>query len=124
MKNEDYVRIVRETVDRLPEQFREHLKDVSIVIEERAPGRGARSLLGLYEGVPLTEWGRGTGGEPSDKITLYRLTIEEEAETPEDIPHIVRETLLHEIAHFFGFEHDRIEPMEERWRSERLRSLN
>ena len=54
-----------------------------------------------------------------DQITLFAHAIESEAENEEEIPHIVRETLWHEIAHHFGFDHDAMHDMEERWRNKR-----
>lgn len=119
MELPEYDAIVRETLDALPEQLRTPLKDVIIAIEEESPP-GSGMLLGLYEGVPLTAWGRGDmNGKPPDKISLFRLPIERVARTPEEIPSIVRETLWHEIAHYFGFGHDRIRHMEERWHTYR-----
>ena len=119
MNRETYEAIVRDTVDALPEQLRDKLKDVAIAIEEKAPPQQKGILLGLYEGVPLTAWGKGMGPELPDKITIFQQSIEQVAKTPEEIPAIVRETLWHEIAHYFGFEHDHIHHMEERWHERR-----
>ncbi len=119
LNRETYEAIVRETVNALPEQLREKLNDVSIVIEEHAPPQQKGILLGLYEGVPLTTWGKGTGPQIPDKITIFQQSIELVAKTPDDIPALVRETLWHEIAHYFGFDHDRIHEMEKRWRARR-----
>jgi len=120
MNHAFYEDIVRDTVDALPDQLREQLKDVAIVIEEDAPAQSDRKiLLGLYEGVPLTEWGKGMGPEIPDKITIFIHSIERIAKSEEEIPALVRETLWHEIAHYFGFEHDHIHHMEERWREKR-----
>jgi predicted Zn-dependent protease with MMP-like domain len=119
MDRAQYEAIVRDAVDALPDHLREQLKDVAIVIEDVAPKKGRGVLLGLYEGIPLTTWGREMGSQLPDKITLFRESIELVAETPEEIPHLVRETLWHEIAHFFGFEHNKIHEMEERWKEKR-----
>lgn len=119
MDLQTYETIVRDTVDALPQQLREQLKDVAIVIEEQAPPQEKGILLGLYEGVPLTAWGKGMSPQLPDKITLFQQSIELVAKTPDEIPAIVRETLWHEIAHYFGFGHDRIHIMEERWRRKR-----
>ena len=101
----------------LPEQIREHLCDVAIVVEETSP-RGP-SLLGLYQGVPLTQWGREYNGKIPDKITLYRESIEMYAQSEEEVPHVIRETLLHEIAHYLGFDHPEIRKMERKWKLKR-----
>lgn len=117
MELPDFQRIVERTIAQLPPQFRKALrKDVLIAIEE-LPASGSRTLLGLFEGLPVTAWGRDFSGKLPEKITLYRANIEAYARTPEEIPEIVRTTLLHEIAHFFGYDHDKIREMEKRWRA-------
>ncbi len=119
-----FERIVNDTVATLPPQFQDALKEVAIVIELRQPparvsGRG--TLLGLYEGIPMTEWGRDYSGKLPDKITLFKENIEVYAKNPEEIPDVIRETLLHEIAHYFGYDHDKIHEMEKRWRTQSRR---
>lgn len=115
-----YQRIVNDVMRALPPKLRAQMNNVVVVIEER-PQRGRRArLLGLYEGVPITEWGKGTGHvELPDQITLFTRTIEASADSAEEIPHIVRETLWHEIAHHFGFDHAEMRDMEERWKKRR-----
>lgn len=120
MEAAEYRRLVRETIDALPPGLRAQTENVVIVIDD-APQRGRkRSLLGLYEGVPVTEWGKGTAvAELPDQITLFTRAIEDVAGSEDEIPHVVRETLWHEIAHHFGFDHDVIDEMEERWEARR-----
>lgn len=117
----EYDAIVREAIAVLPEHIRRELKNVVVVIEDFAPARADVQglLLGLYEGVPLTAWGRSFSSNLPDKITLYRASIERIARSPEEIPHIIRETLWHEIGHAFGLNHAQIRKMEERWRKKR-----
>jgi predicted Zn-dependent protease with MMP-like domain len=124
-----FEKIVNETIESLPSQFHDAIAQTAIVIEDRTLShsrtgtRGGGMLLGLYEGIPITEWGRDfISGKLPDKITLFKENIEAYAETPEEIPHVIRETLLHEIAHHFGFDHDTIHLMEKRWRKARTRS--
>ena len=114
-----FERIVNETVATLPQQFQDALTEVAIVIEPRQPPArvsGGGTLLGLYEGIPMTEWGRDYSGKLPDKITLFKENIEAYAKDPGEIPDVIRETLLHEIAHYFGYDHDKIHEMEKRWR--------
>jgi predicted Zn-dependent protease with MMP-like domain len=122
MEADEYRLIVGETIEALPAKLRDRMKDVVVVIEER-PQRGyRRRLLGLYEGVPITEWGKGAAvAELPDQITLFTRMIEAVAETEEEVPHVVRETLWHEIAHHFGFDHDAMHDMEAKWRRKRER---
>lgn len=111
--------IILEAVEALPPQIKEKLQDVAIVVEHGQPAQRHSLVLGLYEGVPLTAWGRDYSGKLPDKITIFQDAIELIARTPEEIPHIIRETLWHEIAHYFGYGHDRIHEMEERWKAQR-----
>jgi len=117
---------IAEALDALPSRICEAMKDVVIIVEERPsrrpdayPIRHGQVLLGLYEGVPLTAWGREWNGKPPDKITLFREPIEKVAGSPENVPRLIRETLWHEIAHYFGFGHEKIHAMEKRWRTRR-----
>lgn len=119
LPQETYEQIVRETIAALPPEFLEPLAQVTIVIDDVAPPQAKGILLGLYEGVPLNSWGRGSNGSIPDKITLFKQSIEQVAGAPANVPDIVRETLWHEIAHFFGFKHDKISAMEKRWRLKR-----
>lgn len=100
----------------LPDQIRTHLDDVVIVVEDKPAQSGKGFLLGLYEGIPVTQWGKGFAEVPTDKITLYQEHIEQYAGSEEKIPALIRETLLHELAHHFGYDHDKIHEMEKKWR--------
>jgi predicted Zn-dependent protease with MMP-like domain len=119
LSDAEFDRIVQEAIVALPKHIQEKLHDVAIAVEPRAKGPRGETLLGLYEGVPLTAWGRNYSGKATDKITLYKETIEAYAHTPEEVPNVIRDTLLHEIAHYFGFDHDKIHIMERRWRAAR-----
>lgn len=119
MDRTEFERIARETIDALPTPIRRKVDGVVIVIDDREPPRRGKLLLGLYEGVPITEWGRDQLVTLPDKITLFSRAIIESTETDEEIPQVIRETLWHEIAHFFGFEHDKIDEMEARWKAKR-----
>lgn len=126
MERAQFEKIVNDTIESLPAQFQEAIAETAIVIEDSTSSRtrkGTRRgglLLGLYEGIPITEWGRDfISGKLPDKISLFKENIETYAMTPEEVPHIIRETLLHEIAHHFGFDHDKIHLMEKRWKAAR-----
>jgi predicted Zn-dependent protease with MMP-like domain len=120
MDPQAFERIMNETILTLPPQFQDSIKDVIIVIQPEAHTQKERRLLGLYEGVPVTAWGRDMmSGRLPDKITLFKDNIEAYAFDEAEVPHIIRETLLHEIAHHFGFGHDVIGKMEKRWKTRR-----
>ena len=78
------------------------------------------TLLGLYQGMPLTERQWGHGNALPDRITLFQRTIEEECDGDEDeIVVAIGETLIHELGHYFGLSEDEIMEIEERyWRGE------
>src|SRR5262245_49614608 len=117
MERKRFESLVHEAVKELPQEFRDKLTNIAIVIEdypseellERMEIGEDETLFGLYEGVPLTE--RGHFNEPlyPDRILIFQGPIEEECETPEEIREEVRITLLHEVAHFFGFDDDELE---------------
>ena len=99
-----FARLVRNALDELPAEFRDHIRNLEIVIEdepppERLPSRG--TLLGLYEGVPLTERGAQEPYLP-DRICIFRGPIERMTVSPRRQAAIVRDTVVHEIAHHFG----------------------
>lgn len=108
----------------IPLRFRARLGNVAVVIEERptpeqnaVDGGGEGDLLGLYDGVPLTEMPHDPTGMLPDRIFLFRAPIlAEAAETDGDAFRVVRETLIHEIGHHFGMDDDEIHRVfEERW---------
>ncbi len=110
MDIERFEKLVREAVDDLPLTIKKKMDNVAICVEkepslkiERKKG-GARKnsfLLGLYQGVPKNEWGRGFGGNLPDKITIFQNSIERFAKTEERIKKTVKRTVYHEIAHHF-----------------------
>jgi predicted Zn-dependent protease with MMP-like domain len=103
-----FEQLVAEAVDDLPAWVHDRLENVDVVVEA-APPADDRHLLGLYEGVPLTERGADYGWAMPDRITLYRSTILDEAGGDErEVQRVVADTVVHEIAHFFGISDDRL----------------
>jgi len=96
---------VRAALDELPPHLAAALENVAVVVEEENPDDP--DLLGLYHGVPLTERGDVTG-MPPDTISIYRLPLEESFPDPADLREEIRITVLHELAHYFGLDEDRI----------------
>jgi predicted Zn-dependent protease with MMP-like domain len=117
MGRDDFEKLVREALESIPERFRLKMKNVAICVDDVCVEDP--DLLGLYEGVALTERGPDDPLLP-DKITLYRQTILEEAEDADiEVYRVVRETLVHEIAHHFGLDEDEVdERFEKRWEKE------
>lgn len=107
---ERFDELVAEALDELPEWVRERLDNVEVVVEDRPPP--GQHLLGLYEGVPLTERGAGYTWTLPDRITLYRGPLEREAGPGEAaLKRVVSDTVIHEVAHFFGISDQRLEEL-------------
>jgi len=113
MAIEEFEKLVAAAVDELPPKIKNALDNVAIVIE---PGEN-KKLLGLYEGIPENEWGKGEIIHLPDKITIFKGSIEKEAKNPEEIRELVKLVVWHEIAHHFGFEENRMDELEEKWRA-------
>lgn len=109
MQEEEFEKLVQEALQEMPERIRGKMDNVEIVIEKGSP-RG--SLLGLYQGVPRTAWGRGFGMRLPDKITIFQEPLERIAGTPEELKKIVRDVVWHEVAHHFGFSEKGVRDLE------------
>jgi predicted amidohydrolase/predicted Zn-dependent protease with MMP-like domain len=100
-----FEQLVAEALDSLPEDFARAMENVDVIIEDVAPEPG---LLGLYEGVPQTDRGSAYAGVLPDRITIFRRSIERIAKDDDDLQRIVRDTVVHEIAHHFGISDARL----------------
>jgi predicted Zn-dependent protease with MMP-like domain len=113
----DFYELVERAVDGLPPELSRLLDNVAIVVDEwpdystplvsSGPGE---TLYGLYEGVPLTERGAGYYGVLPDKITIFRGPLERDF-AKDELEKQVRITVVHEIAHYFGFDEERLEEL-------------
>ena len=99
--------LVVDELDRLPDDMVDGLENVVFVVEDR-PEDGDRDLFGLYEGWSLTERDRYGGGELPDRIILYREAHLAACDDEETLRDEVHTTLVHEIAHFYGIDDDRL----------------
>jgi len=110
-------RLVVEALREIPEPFQSRLQNVAIVAEEEPSpklleslGMGPdRTLLGLYDGIPLPERGDWYNLVPPDRIVLFRGPILALCGTPEEVRREVRRTVLHEVAHFYGIGDEELE---------------
>jgi predicted Zn-dependent protease with MMP-like domain len=96
---------VQAALDALPPHIAEGLRNVAVVVEDENPEDP--DLFGLYHGVPLPERGDASGLLP-DKISIYRIPLEEAFPGPEELRKEIRITVLHELAHYFGLDEERI----------------
>jgi predicted Zn-dependent protease with MMP-like domain len=111
--------LVEEALDGLPPEIERLLENVAIVIDDE-PSReqlddegldGDETLYGLYEGVPATAWGAESAAVPN-KITLFRLPLEEDFPDPRDLSQEVRRTVVHELAHHAGIDDERLHELD------------
>jgi predicted Zn-dependent protease with MMP-like domain len=101
--------LVDQAMQELPEELLSRITNLQISIEERPPStKEDAELLGLYEGIPLTERGADYFGVMPDLIRLFKPNIEDEAVDEDDVREVIRVTVLHEIAHHFGIDDDRL----------------
>ena len=118
MERSRFERLVRQAVLDLPEAVRTQVDNLDLVVEDwptegQLLGSGLGEgdlLLGLYEGVPLTNR-HDYGMVLPDKITLFQRSIESLCSTEEEIVREVRETVFHEVAHHFGIDDERLAEM-------------
>jgi predicted Zn-dependent protease with MMP-like domain len=109
-----FMRLVEAAVESIPAEFRKRLENLEFVVEEiprgdEVPGEGIP--LGLYQGVPLTERGSGYYGSLPDRIVIFRRPIEARARSDMALAALVREVVLHEVAHYFGIDDDRLDEL-------------
>ena len=100
--------LVSEALDDIPPDLMAMLENVVVLVEDDPPEAG---LLGLYEGLPLTERGEWYGGALPDRITVYRNPICAICEDEDDVTEEVYTTVVHEIAHHFGIDDDRLDEL-------------
>jgi predicted Zn-dependent protease with MMP-like domain len=99
--------LVGQAMDQLPVWVRERLDNVEVLVEDDPP-EDQPDLLGLYEGIPLIDRGLGYSGVLPDRITLFRRSIEAEAGGEEGLKRVIADTVVHEVAHFFGISDQRL----------------
>jgi len=108
-RDRDFEELVARALDTLPPQLREAISNVEIVVEDEPPPEEGDDVLGLYEGIPLTERDTSYGFVPPDKITLFRGPLERLTRNdPALLAAEVRQTVLHELAHHFGISDERL----------------
>ena len=110
--NGNFEALVDRALDGLPSDLAALMDNVAVMVEDRPNPEtlelhNEQTLYGLYEGVPLTQRGQGYAGSLPDRITIFRSTLQRDF-PPHKLEEQVRVTVIHEIAHHFGFDEDRI----------------
>ena len=111
MTREEFEELVAQALDRIPPELTRLMDNVAVFVEDEPPAEDPE-LLGLYEGTPLTERGEWYAGVLPDRITVYRgPTLRMVSAEDGDRELVVREaevTVVHEIAHHFGIDDERL----------------
>jgi len=107
LSEEEFESLVVDELDELPDEMVDGLENVVFVTEAR-PEDGSLDVLGLYDGVALTERGTYGFGELPDRIILYREPLVAISETLDELKDQIHITLVHEIAHFYGIDDDQL----------------
>lgn len=116
----EFEAMVNDGISALPKIYQENLNNVAIVIADK-PDKEQRtklklrcneSLFGLYEGIPLTKRGAGYNLVLPDKITIFKLPMLEFCNNENELKNQVRKTVWHEVAHFYGLNHEQIHKLE------------
>ena len=128
VERETFEELVRQAVATLPEEIAERMSNVDVEVQERPTERQLRSLgvpsgqtlLGLYQGIPLTRRTSGYNLVSPDRIIIFQRPLELMSRGGNDLVGRVRDTVIHEIAHHFGISDERLQEMK-RERNKRKR---
>ena len=125
MKRAAFERLVADALASIPRRFRDAMQNIAIVVEDEPSDdllddmeiEPPDTLLGLYQGTPLTERRWDYGNALPDRILIFQGPHERTAEDEDDLVIAIGETLIHEIGHYFGMSEEQIEEIEEKyWR--------
>lgn len=120
MERARFILLVRRALRDVPPPFKQHLREIDIVVKRRPTAADLReadlgdgeSMYGFYRGIPLTEQGSGYNLVAPDIIDIYQEPLEEDFGDDEaELIAEIRTTVLHELAHFFGIDDDRLEEL-------------
>ena len=123
MDTKRFSKLVSRALDNLPDEFLDIMDNVEVVVEDyptksQCQGSKRTELLGLYEGIPLTERDSHYGLVLPDKISIFQKPIEAICRTDAEIIDQVEKTVRHEIAHHFGLSDEELDEIEEGWAEE------
>ncbi|HLB23316.1 MAG TPA: metallopeptidase family protein [Dehalococcoidia bacterium] len=119
MDRSQFIALVRKALRGVPPPFKEHLRQVDIVVKRRptradlaeADLAADESMYGFYRGIPLTERDGGYNLVAPDVIDIYQEPLEDDFPDEAELIAEIRTTVLHELAHFFGIDDDRLEEL-------------
>ena len=119
ISDEHFQELIDQAFDKLPKTHRDNVKNVAILFEDEPTPeqrvelrlRHDQTLLGLYQGVPLSQR-QGTQPALPDRIWLFKGPLMHQSGNENDLRENIRHTLWHEIAHYYGLNHDQIHDLE------------
>lgn len=122
LTDDAFDRLISKAMDELPQEYISGLENVAIVYADEPDEHQRKQsrlrdhdrLLGLYEGIPLTQRGAGYTFVLPDKITLFKKPLLAVTHSPDELFAQIKRTLWHEIAHYYGLDHDRIDALQSR----------
>ena len=121
MRRWHFEKLVAAALDELPRRFRRRLRNIAVVVESEPSQELLEemglwphgTLLGLYQGIPLTERGFNYGNVLPDRVTIFQKPIEAMCRTQDEIKQAVKDTVIHEIGHYFGLDDEELEELME-----------
>jgi predicted Zn-dependent protease with MMP-like domain len=119
ISDQDFQRLINEALEELPGEHAKNIKNVAILFEDEPTSQqrivakidSRHTLLGLYQGVPLSQR-QGTTPVLPDRITLFKRPLMMRSNSEHELKEDIKHTLWHEIAHYYGLDHDRIHELE------------
>ena len=119
VSDEQFSQFIQDALDHLPAEHMKAVRNVAFVYEDEPSAMQREelklqcheTLFGLYEGVPLAKR-QGVTGYPPDKITIFKAPMEQAVDSVPQLQEEVRHTVWHEVAHYFGLDHDQIHALE------------
>jgi predicted Zn-dependent protease with MMP-like domain len=115
MKREHFVKVVEESLDSLPQEFRSRIRNVAVLVEDVPPnqpspqsGQQRRLLLGVFHGVPTPKKSIFDLPSGPDHIVLYQKNIEAVCSCETEVREQIRLTVIHELGHYFGMTEEQL----------------
>ncbi|SRR5271157_2023802 len=114
MKREHFIKVVEEALDSLPQEFRSHIRNVAVLVEDMPPNqpsprsRQRRLVLGVFHGVPTTKKSIFDLPSGPDHIVLYQKNIEAVCSGEAEVREQIRLTVIHELGHYFGLDENQL----------------
>ena len=121
MTRRQFEALVEKSLRKLPKPFKDKVANIAVVVEDWADDETLAemgieppdTLYGLYQGVDITHRDSTYGNVLPDVITIYQGPIQEDCDTLEDMEELVRDTVVHEVGHYFGLDDERLEELED-----------